>query len=48
MDGIELRDREFVAAIREGREPEAFLARVMPCHRTLVELETQLASQRLP
>lgn len=48
LDGIELQDREFVAAIREGREPEEFLARVMPCYRTLVELDTQLASQRLP
>ncbi|MFB6846423.1 hypothetical protein ACFCXS_16395 [Streptomyces sp. NPDC056373] len=48
MDGIQLQDREFVAATREGRGPEVFLARVMPCHRTLAELETQPASQRLP
>ena len=42
MDGIELQDREFVAAIREGREPQASVASVMPCYRTLHELEQQL------
>ena len=45
MDGIELQDREFVAAIREGREPNASIAQVMPCYRTLAALEAQLASQ---
>ena len=39
MDGIELQDREFVAAIREGREPNASIAQVMPCYRTLAALE---------
>ena len=43
MDGIELQDREFVAAIREGREPNASIAQVMPCYRTLAALEEQLA-----
>ncbi|MFJ8044126.1 Gfo/Idh/MocA family oxidoreductase [Kitasatospora sp. NPDC096147] len=42
-DGIELQDREFVAAIREGREPEASLAQVLPCYRVLADLERQLA-----
>ncbi|MFI5530065.1 Gfo/Idh/MocA family oxidoreductase [Kitasatospora sp. NPDC051853] len=42
LDGIELQDREFVAAIREGREPNASLAQVLPCYRTLAELERQL------
>ncbi|WP_455361527.1 Gfo/Idh/MocA family oxidoreductase [Streptomyces sp. SYSU K21746] len=42
MDGIELQDREFVAAIREGREPNASIAQVMPCYRTLAALEEQL------
>jgi 2-hydroxy-4-carboxymuconate semialdehyde hemiacetal dehydrogenase len=45
MDGIELQDREFVAAIREGREPKASIAQVLPCYRTLAALEEQLAAQ---
>lgn len=45
MDGIELQDREFVAAIREGREPNASLRQVMPCYRTLAGLEEQLQAQ---
>jgi 2-hydroxy-4-carboxymuconate semialdehyde hemiacetal dehydrogenase len=45
MDGIELQDREFVAAIREGREPNASIAQVMPCYRTLAALEEQLDLQ---
>ena len=44
MNGIELQDREFVAAIREGREPNASVAQVLPCYRTLHELERQLAA----
>ena len=48
MNGIELQDREFVAAIREGREPNASVAQVLPCYRVLDELEKQLeASERL-
>ncbi|BAJ33267.1 MULTISPECIES: Gfo/Idh/MocA family oxidoreductase [Kitasatospora] len=43
LDGIELQDREFTAAIREGREPNASLAQVLPCYRTLADLERQLA-----
>lgn len=38
-DGIELQDREFVAAIREGREPNASVAQALPAMRTLHELE---------
>ena len=45
LDGIELQDREFVAAIREGRQPNASIADVMPCYRTLAELEKQLDEQ---
>jgi 2-hydroxy-4-carboxymuconate semialdehyde hemiacetal dehydrogenase len=45
MDGIELQDREFVAAIREGREPNASIAQVLPCYRTLADLERQLDAQ---
>lgn len=43
MNGIELQDREFVAAIREGREPNASVAQVMPCYRILDAFEKQLA-----
>ncbi len=42
MNGIELQDREFFAAIREGREPNASVARVLPCYRVLQRLEEQL------
>jgi 2-hydroxy-4-carboxymuconate semialdehyde hemiacetal dehydrogenase len=42
VNGIELQDREFVAAIRERREPNASVAQVLPCYRTLRELELQL------
>lgn len=42
MNGIELQDREFIAAIREGREPNASVAQVMPCYRVLNTLERQL------
>ncbi|BAU87965.1 oxidoreductase domain-containing protein [Streptomyces laurentii] len=42
MDGIELQDREFVAAIREGREPNSSIAQVISCYRTLAALEAQL------
>ncbi|MCM2306264.1 MAG: Gfo/Idh/MocA family oxidoreductase [Sulfuritalea sp.] len=44
MNGIELQDREFFAAIREGREPNAGVAQVLPCYRTLHALEQQLAT----
>jgi len=43
MNGIELQDREFFAAIREKREPNASVAQVLPCYRTLAQLERQLA-----
>jgi len=42
MNGIELQDREFFAAIREGREPNSSLAQVMPCYQVLHQLEQQL------
>ena len=41
MNGIELQDREFVSAIREGREPNASVAQVLPCYRVLDALERQ-------
>jgi 2-hydroxy-4-carboxymuconate semialdehyde hemiacetal dehydrogenase len=42
MNGIELQDREFFAAIREGREPNSSVQQVLPCYRTLHQLEQQL------
>ena len=42
MNGIELQDREFFAAIREGREPNSSVAQVLPCYRTLDARERQL------
>jgi 2-hydroxy-4-carboxymuconate semialdehyde hemiacetal dehydrogenase len=42
MNGIELEDREFFAAIREGREPKSSLADVLPAMQTLGRLEAQL------
>lgn len=43
MNGIELQDRAFVAAIREGREPNSSVGKVFDCYRVLGELEAQLA-----
>lgn len=43
MNGIELQDREFVSAIREGRDPNSSVAQVFDCYRVLGELEAQLA-----
>jgi 2-hydroxy-4-carboxymuconate semialdehyde hemiacetal dehydrogenase len=43
MNGIELQDREFFAAIREGREPNSSVAKVLPCYKVLHDLELQLA-----
>ena len=42
MNGIELQDREFFSAIREGREPNSSVAKVLPCYRVLHQLEQQL------
>src|SRR5690606_9172884 len=39
MNGIELQDREFFAAIREGREPNASIAQCLPAMETLDTLE---------
>ena len=44
-NGIELQDREFVAAIREGRQPNSSVTSVLDCYRVLGELELQLATQ---
>ncbi|MCI4591986.1 Gfo/Idh/MocA family oxidoreductase [Sphingobium sp. BYY-5] len=42
MNGIELQDREFISAIREGRDPNSSVAKVFDCYRVLGELERQL------
>src|SRR5882762_3137477 len=46
MDGIELEDREFIAAIREKREPNSSLAQVLPCMRILGKLESIIDPNR--
>ena len=46
MDGIELEDREFIAAIKEKREPNASLAQVLPCMHVLGRLEKIVDPQR--
>jgi len=46
MDGIELEDREFIAAIKEKREPNAALAQLLPCMRVLGKLEQIVDPQR--
>jgi 2-hydroxy-4-carboxymuconate semialdehyde hemiacetal dehydrogenase len=42
MNGIELQDREFFAAIREKREPNASVAQCLPAMQTLDRLEKSL------
>jgi len=44
MNGIELQDREFLAAIKEKREPNASVAQVLPAMRTLDRLEKSALS----
>ena len=41
MNGIELQDREFFAAIAEGREPNSSVDQVLDCYRVLDEVERQ-------
>jgi 2-hydroxy-4-carboxymuconate semialdehyde hemiacetal dehydrogenase len=44
MNGIELQDREFFAAIKEGREPNASVAQVLPAYRTLDRIEKSFSA----
>nr|WP_166178678.1 Gfo/Idh/MocA family oxidoreductase [Altererythrobacter segetis] len=44
-NGIELQDREFVAAIREGREPNSSVQSVIDCYRVIGELAASLEAQ---
>ena len=45
MNGIELQDREFFAAIDEKREPNSSVGKVLACYKTLGDLEKQLEAQ---
>ena len=45
-DGIELQDREFVRALRDGGEPNASIRSVMGCYRVLGALQEQLDGAR--
>jgi 2-hydroxy-4-carboxymuconate semialdehyde hemiacetal dehydrogenase len=42
MNGIELQDREFFAAIKEGRQPNGAVAQVLPSYEVLHDLSRQL------
>lgn len=44
-NGIELQDREFIAAVKEGREPNSSVAQVLPAMETLNELEQLLEAE---
>ena len=41
-DGVELADREFIAAIREGREPNSSVAQALPTMETLDRIERSM------
>ena len=43
MNGIELIDREFVAAIQEGREPNGSLAQCLPAMQVMHEIEQKMS-----
>ena len=45
MNGIELQDREFVAAITEGRQPNSSVSDVLDCYRVIGELAQSLEAQ---
>lgn len=42
MNGIELQDREFFAAIKEGREPNSSVGKVLACYEVLHRLEQNM------
>jgi 2-hydroxy-4-carboxymuconate semialdehyde hemiacetal dehydrogenase len=46
MDGIELEDREFIAAIRGKRQPNGSLAQVLPCMHALGRIEEIIDPRR--
>jgi len=44
-NGIELQDREFIAAIKDGREPNGSVSQVLDCYRVIGELAASLEAQ---
>ena len=46
MNGIELQDRDFVASIKNGGQPVASVASVLPCYEVLDRIDRQLEAQR--
>ncbi len=46
LDGIELEDREFIAAIKENRQPNSSLEQVLPCMQVLDKLEQMIDPDR--
>src|SRR3546814_16387425 len=44
-NGIELQDREFIAAINERREPNSSVGQVLDCYRVIGELAASLEAQ---
>jgi 2-hydroxy-4-carboxymuconate semialdehyde hemiacetal dehydrogenase len=42
-NGIELQDREFIASIREAREPRSSIGRVLDCYQVLGDIDKQLS-----
>jgi len=45
-NGIELQDRDFLKAIKTGKQPRASIANVLPCYQTLYKLEQSLANSK--
>ncbi len=45
MNGIELQDRDFLAAVGGGPEPRASIANVFACYEVIADLERQLGSE---
>ena len=45
MDGIELQDRDFFAAIEGGAEPISSVGNVLPCYKTMHDLEVSMNNQ---
>lgn len=44
MNGIELIDREFIAAIKDGREPNSSLRQCLPAMAVMNEIEQMMTS----
>jgi len=44
-NGIELQDREFISAIREGREPNSSVQQTIECYRVIGQLAADLEKQ---